>query len=47
MIMEIPMTLFNKTILITTAGQGIGAASARACAAAGAIVIATDVNSEL
>lgn len=41
------MTLFNKTILITAAGQGIGAASARACAAAGATVIATDVNSEL
>ncbi|MGY9032913.1 MAG: SDR family oxidoreductase, partial [Rhodobacterales bacterium] len=33
------MTLRNKTILITAAGQGIGAASARACAAAGATVI--------
>ena len=41
------MTLKNKTILITAAGQGIGAASARACAAAGATVIATDVNGDL
>ncbi|WP_322889785.1 MULTISPECIES: SDR family oxidoreductase [unclassified Yoonia] len=41
------MILRNKTILITAAGQGIGAASARACAAAGARVIATDVNAAL
>jgi 2-keto-3-deoxy-L-fuconate dehydrogenase len=41
------MTLKNKAILITAAGQGIGAASARACAAAGATVIATDVNGDL
>lgn len=41
------MTLENKTILITAAGQGIGAASARACASAGATVIATDVNGDL
>lgn len=41
------MTLANKTILITAAGQGIGAASARACAAAGATVIATDINANL
>lgn len=41
------MTLANKTILITAAGQGIGAASARACAAAGAKVYATDVNGDL
>lgn len=41
------MTLKNKTILITAAGQGIGAASARACAAAGGTVIATDVNGDL
>ncbi|MEP2781183.1 MAG: SDR family oxidoreductase [Pseudoruegeria sp.] len=41
------MMLQNKTILITAAGQGIGAASAKACAAAGAQVIATDVNAEL
>lgn len=41
------MTLTNKTILITAAGQGIGAASAQACAAAGAKVIATDVNANL
>lgn len=47
MIMGNNMTLKNKTILITAAGQGIGAASARACAAAGANVIATDVNGDL
>jgi len=41
------MTLENKTILITAAGQGIGGASARACAAAGATVIATDINGDL
>ena len=41
------MTLKNKTILITAAGQGIGAASALVCAAAGAKVIATDVNGDL
>lgn len=41
------MVLKNKTILITAAGQGIGAASARACAAAGAQVIATDLNAGL
>ena len=41
------MTLAKKTILITAAGQGIGAASARACAAAGARVIATDIDADL
>jgi 2-keto-3-deoxy-L-fuconate dehydrogenase len=41
------MMLENKTILITAAGQGMGAASALACAAAGAKVIATDVSDEL
>ncbi len=41
------MTLENKTILITAAGQGIGAASARACAEAGARVFATDINGDL
>ncbi|MBR2656918.1 MAG: SDR family oxidoreductase [Loktanella sp.] len=41
------MLLDGKTILITAAGQGIGAASARACAQAGARVIATDVNADL
>ena len=41
------MTLKNKTVLITAAGQGIGAASALACAAAGGSVIATDVNGDL
>ncbi len=47
MIMGGSMTLKDKTILITAAGQGIGAASARACAAAGARVIATDISSDL
>jgi 2-keto-3-deoxy-L-fuconate dehydrogenase len=46
-ILENNMTLTNKIILITAAGQGIGAASARACAAAGAKVYATDVNGDL
>ncbi len=36
----------EKTILITAAGQGMGRASAIACAALGAKVIATDVNAE-
>ena len=36
------MRLAEKTILITAAGQGIGRASALACAAEGARVIATD-----
>ncbi len=39
--------LHGKKCLITAAGQGIGAASARAFAAAGARVIATDINGEL
>lgn len=38
------MRLHGKTILISAAGQGIGRASALACRAAGATVIATDVN---
>ena len=36
--------LQGKTIFITAAGQGIGRASALACAAQGAKVIATDIN---
>ncbi|MEJ1990868.1 MAG: SDR family oxidoreductase [Maritimibacter sp.] len=40
------MKLSGKTILVTAAGQGIGRASALACAAAGAKVIATDINAE-
>lgn len=40
------MRLQNRTILITAAGQGIGRASAIACAREGARVIATDVNAE-
>lgn len=36
----------GKTILITAAGQGIGRASAVACSALGAKVIATDINEE-
>ncbi|GAA0757548.1 SDR family oxidoreductase [Ideonella azotifigens] len=41
------MRLQGKTILITAAGQGIGRASALACAAEGARVIATDINGAL
>jgi 2-keto-3-deoxy-L-fuconate dehydrogenase len=36
--------LEGKTVLITAAAQGIGRASALACAAEGARVIATDIN---
>ena len=39
-----PDTLANKTAFVTAAGQGIGRATALAFAAAGARVIATDVN---
>jgi len=39
--------LSGKRVLITAAAQGIGRASALACAAAGAQVIATDINAEL
>jgi 2-keto-3-deoxy-L-fuconate dehydrogenase len=39
--------LQGKTILITAAAQGIGLASALACAREGAQVIATDINVEL
>jgi 2-keto-3-deoxy-L-fuconate dehydrogenase len=41
------MRLAGKTILITAAGQGIGRAAARACAAEGAQVIATDRDPKL
>lgn len=41
------MRLKGKTILITAAGQGIGRASALACAAQGARVIATDLRADL
>ncbi|KRD26900.1 NAD(P)-dependent oxidoreductase [Acidovorax sp. Root267] len=41
------MRLQGKTILITAAGQGIGRASALACAREGAQVIATDLNPAL
>ena len=39
--------LQGKTVLITAAAQGIGRASALACAAEGAQVIATDINAPL
>jgi 2-keto-3-deoxy-L-fuconate dehydrogenase len=39
--------LQGKTVLITAAAQGIGRASALACAAEGATVIATDINEAL
>lgn len=39
--------LTGKTVLITAAAQGIGEASARAFSAAGAKVIATDINAKL
>jgi len=38
--------LIGKTILITAAGQGIGRASALACLAAGATVVATDIQTD-
>lgn len=41
------MRLSGKTILITAAGQGIGRASAIACARQGAQVIATDRDGDL
>lgn len=41
------MRLKGKRIFITAAGQGIGRASAEACLAEGAEVVATDVRSEL
>jgi 2-keto-3-deoxy-L-fuconate dehydrogenase len=41
------MRLANKTVLVTAAGQGIGHAAVMAMAAEGAVVWATDVNSDL
>ncbi|WAJ29111.1 SDR family oxidoreductase [Antarcticirhabdus aurantiaca] len=38
------MRLHNKRVFVSAAGQGIGRASALACAAEGAKVVATDVN---
>jgi len=40
------MRLAGRTVLVTAAGQGIGRASALACAAEGARVIATDINAD-
>lgn len=42
-----PGRLHEKHILITAAGQGIGRASALACAREGARVVATDINAGL
>src|SRR4051812_25440217 len=44
---ETAMRLQGKTLLITAAGQGIGRASAIACAREGASVLATDVREDL
>ena len=41
------MRLTGKTLLITAAGQGIGRASAVACAREGADVVATDLRADL
>jgi 2-keto-3-deoxy-L-fuconate dehydrogenase len=41
------MRLKGKTILVTAAGQGIGRASALACAREGAQVFATDIRADL
>jgi 2-keto-3-deoxy-L-fuconate dehydrogenase len=41
------MRLQGKTLLVTAAGQGIGRASAIACAREGAEVVATDLRPEL
>jgi 2-keto-3-deoxy-L-fuconate dehydrogenase len=41
------MRLKGKTVLVTAAGQGIGRASVLAMAAEGAMVMATDVNTQL
>ncbi|MBP1853046.1 SDR family oxidoreductase [Rhizobium halophytocola] len=40
------MRLGGKRVVVTAAGQGIGRASALACAREGATVIATDINAE-
>ena len=45
--MSINGRLRNKSVLVTAAAQGIGAATARLFAAEGAKVIATDVNVDL
>jgi 2-keto-3-deoxy-L-fuconate dehydrogenase len=45
--METSMRLQGKTLLVTAAGQGIGRASAIACAREGADVVATDLRADL
>lgn len=44
MTQAIPNALSGKTVLVTAASQGIGRASALACLAAGAEVVATDID---
>src|ERR1700712_4725839 len=44
---ETSMRLKGKTLLVTAAGQGIGRASAIACAREGAEVVATDLRADL
>ena len=45
--MTMSARLQNKSVLVTAAAQGIGAATARLFAAEGAKVIATDVNMDV
>lgn len=46
MMIDNPYTLRGKTVLVTGAAGGIGSEVVRCCAAAGAIIVATDINAE-